>query len=173
VSHKQTDDPAQLDRAWAGYHPRAAVPALAAAAAVSLVVWTGRGYLAGVSDLTERLGALAVFGLAWCVWPALAAAYVYRMVTYTYRVTDRAVLVDFGFWHRPVPPIWMADVRDVRVGSARLSRWLGVGWVEVRTSDRAVRLVGLRHPEEFAGQILAARDGRPNEPGPAEGKQPV
>lgn len=114
-----------------------------------------------MSELTQRLGALAVFGLVWCVWPALAAAYVYRMVTYTYRVTDRAVLVDFGFWHRPVPPVWMAEVREVRVGSGRLDRRLGVGWVEVRTPDRTVRLLGVRNPEEFAGQILAARDGRP------------
>jgi hypothetical protein len=166
VSQKRADDPAQADRAWAGYHPRAALPALATAAVVSLIVWTGRWYLAGVSELTERVGALAVFGLAWCVWPALAAAYVYRMVTYTYRVTDRAVLVDFGFWHRPVPPIWMADVRVVRVGSGWLDRRLGVGWVEVRTPDRAVRLVGVLRPEDFAGQILAARDGRPKEPGP-------
>lgn len=170
MNQKRSDDPAQADRAWAGYHPRAAVPALATAAAVSLVVWTGRWYLAGVSELTGRLGALAVFGLAWCVWPALAAAYVYRMVTYTYRVTDRAVLVDFGFWQRPVAPIWMAEVREVRVGSGRLGRLLGVGWVEVRTPDRAVRLLGVYNPEEFAGQILAARDGlpKPGEPPKAD-----
>jgi hypothetical protein len=169
VTRRRSDDPAQADRAWAGYHPRAALPALAAAAAVSLLVWAGRWYFAELSELAARLGALAAFALAWGVWPALGAAYVYRMVTYTYRVTDRAVLVDFGFWHRPVPPTWLAEVREVRVGVGWLSRRLGVGWVEVRTADRVVRLTGVRHPEEFAREILAARDGRPKAQEPPGG----
>jgi hypothetical protein len=81
------------------------------------------------------------------------------------------VVVDFGLGHRPAPPIWVADVREVRVGSGWLDRRLGVGWVEVRTPDLAVRLVGVRHPEDFAGQIVAARDGRPpgQEPPPKVG----
>jgi hypothetical protein len=153
-----TEDPAQADRAWAGYHPRAAVPAFAVATAGSLLVWTGRWYL--LSDLAERVGALAVFALAWCVWPALVARYAYRAITYTYRVTDRAVLIDCGFWHRPVPPVWLDQISEVRSGAGWLSKLLGVGWVEVRTADRVERLVGVRNPGAFAEQIRAAVSSR-------------
>ena len=149
-------DPARTDRLWTGYHPRAAVPALVSVAVASLVVWTGRWYLPDLSEMTNRLGALAVFALAWCVWPAVGAVYLYRAVTYTYRVTDRAVLIDFGFWHRPVPPVWLREVAAVRTGAGRLHALLGVGWVEVRTADRAVRLVGVRHPEALAEVIRKA-----------------
>jgi membrane protein YdbS with pleckstrin-like domain len=141
---------------WAGYHPRAAAPALAAAAGASLLVWIGRWYFAGWSESADRLGAPAVFALVWCVWPALGALYLYRAVTYSYRLTDRAVLTDFGFRHRPVPPVWLRQVESVRTGAGRLSAALGVGWVEVRTADRVVRLVGVRHPEALAEAIRRA-----------------
>ncbi len=164
-SHRRADDPAQADRAWVGYHPRAATPAIVAAAAASLVVWTGRWYLEDLSALADRVGALAVFALAWCVWPGLAAVYLYRAATYTYRLTDRAVLVDFGFWHRPVPPVWLRDVTQVRTGGGWMHRQLGVGWVEVRTPDRTVRLPGVRYPEAFAELVReTASQGMTNAP---------
>ena len=153
---RRADDPAQTDRAWAGYHPRAALPPTAVATVVSLVVWTGRWYLDDLSELADRVGALAVFALAWCVWPALLTMYLYRTVTYSYRLTDRAVLIDFGFWHAPVPPVWLEEIAEVRTGAGWIDRLLGIGWVELRTAGRSVRLVGVRRSEELAEQIRAA-----------------
>src|SRR5689334_11220864 len=159
---RRADDPAQADRAWAGYHPRAAAPAVAAAAVASLAVWTGRWYQDDLFALADRVGALVVFAPVWGLWLAVATVYLYRAVTYTYRLTDRAVLVDFGFWYGPVAPIPLREVTAVRAGAGWLGRRLGVGWVEVRTADRAVRLVGVRHPEVFAEQLRdAARAARP------------
>src|SRR5262245_789065 len=105
--HERSDDPAMTDKRWAGYHPRAMTPAIALAAVVSLLVWTGRWYLDDISVLADELGAWAMFALAWAVWPALVAVFLYRTVTYTYRLTDRAVLADFGFAFRPVAPVWL------------------------------------------------------------------
>lgn len=156
MTRRRTDDPAQADRAWAGYHPRAAIPAFVLAGIASLLVWTGRWYLDDLSDLADRIGGLALFALAWCVWPALIAVYLYRTVTYTYRLTDRAVLIDFGFWHNPVPPVRLEEITEVRVATGRRKRWLGVGWIEVRTADRVARLVGVRHADHLAEQIRVA-----------------
>jgi hypothetical protein len=153
---QRTEDPAQGDHAWAGYHPRAAVPPLAVAAIASLVLWTGRWYLDDLSELADRVGALAVFALAWCVWPALLAAYLYRTVTYSYRLTDKAVLIDFGFWHAPVPPVWLEEVAEVRTGGGWVERLLGVGWVELSAAGRTVRLIGVYRPKELAEQIRSA-----------------
>ncbi len=153
---RPANDPAQTDRWWTGYHPRAAAPAVAGAATVSLLVWTGRWYLDDLSELAARFGALAVFALAWGVWPALAAVYLYRATAYTYRLTDRAVLVDFGFRHRPVPPLWLSEITEVRSGARWAHRLFGVGWVEIHTAGRVVRLVGVRRAAERAAQIQAA-----------------
>ena len=54
TTNRRTEDPAQADRAWSGYHPRAAIPAVAAAAVASLVMWTGRWYLDPLSELADR-----------------------------------------------------------------------------------------------------------------------
>jgi hypothetical protein len=156
MTGRRADDPAQADLAWIGYHPLAAVPSLATAAVASLLVWTGRWYLDDLSALADRVGALAVFAVAWGVWPVLVAVYLYRALTYTYRVTDRAVLIDFGFWHRPVAPVALPEVTGVITGGDRLSALFGVGWVELRGAGRAVRLLGVRRPEAVAELIRAA-----------------
>lgn len=153
---RRASDPAQADRAWFGYHPRALAPTVAAVAAVSLLVWTGRWYVDGLTALVARVGALAVFAAAWGAWLPLGAVFVYRTVTYVYRLTDRALVVDYGFWFRPVPPVALNDVVGVSAGAGLLGRALGVGWVEVRTANRLVRLTGVRRPAAVADQIRAA-----------------
>jgi membrane protein YdbS with pleckstrin-like domain len=153
---RRADDPAQHDRAWAGYHPRAMAPAVATVAVASLLVWTGRWYVAPLSELVVRIGALAVFAIAWGVWPAMGAVILYRTVTYTYRLTNRAVLIDFGFWYHALPPVWLNEIESVRVRAGWLSRRLGVGSVELHTVDGSVLLEGVRQPEAFAEQIRAA-----------------
>jgi uncharacterized membrane protein YdbT with pleckstrin-like domain len=149
-------DPAQRDLAWLGYHPFALAPAFVLAVVASLILWTGRWYLSQLSDLANRVGTPATFAMAWGVWPALLFLFLYRSVTYTYRLTDRAVLVEFGFLARPVHPIQLADVTAVATGGSWLARRSGVGWVEVRTPDRAVRLTGVRKASGFAIAIREA-----------------
>jgi membrane protein YdbS with pleckstrin-like domain len=153
----RTRDPAQIDLAWLGYHPRAMLPAVTVAAVVSLLVWTGRWYLDDLSAFADAVGDWAVFLLAWAVWPALVFAFLYKTVLHTYRLTDRAVLAEFGFFSRPVAPLPLKDVTAVVVGGGWLLRQFGVGWVEVRTADRAVRLKGVRNPALFAERIRTAR----------------
>jgi membrane protein YdbS with pleckstrin-like domain len=150
------NDPAQRDIRWSSYHPRALAPAIVFLTVVSLIVWTGRWYLEGLSDFADQAGSLVLFGLAWTAWFAFVAVFLYRTVTYTYRLTDRSLLVEFGFLSPPVPAIPLVEVSTVVYGGSWLARGLGVGWVEVRTADRAVRLIGVRKPEVFALAIRAA-----------------
>lgn len=155
-------DPALTDRGWRGYDPRAAVPHIAAAALASAALLVGRWELGDISGLSDQPGALAVYALAvyalaLAVWPGLLAVALYRAVTYTYRLTDRGLLVDRGFMSRPEPPVWLADVTGVVSGAGWLGRWLGVGWVRVTTADgRAVRMTGIRDPGVYAIQLREA-----------------
>jgi membrane protein YdbS with pleckstrin-like domain len=148
-------DPAQRDLVWTGYDPRALAPAIVLAGVTSLVVWTGRWFFEDLSDLADRLGSLVIFALAWGVWPALTAVFLYRTVMFMYRLTDRALLVDFGLLSRPVPPIALSEVMAVVMGGGWVLRRFGVGWIEIRTADRVIRLPGVRDPQLFA---VAIRD---------------
>ncbi|MBA4188131.1 MAG: hypothetical protein C0467_08945 [Planctomycetaceae bacterium] len=151
------NDPAMTDRLWVGYHPRALAPLVTLITFVSLLVWTGQWYLDDISNLAAELGAWATFAIAWGVWPALLLVFLYRTVTFTYRLTDRAVITDFGPLCYPVEPIPLALVGSVEVGGGWLTRLLGVGFVEVRAGERVLRLKGVRNPESFAGEVRAAK----------------
>jgi hypothetical protein len=133
------------------------VPLLTLAAAASVVLLTGRWYLEDLSGLADRAGALAVYGIALAVWPGLLGVLLYRSVTYTYRLTDRAVLIDRGPLARPHPPVPLAELSGVAAGAGWLGRRLGVGWVLLAAGKRTVRLSGVRDPDTFAEAIRAAR----------------
>lgn len=151
-----TRDPALADRLWVGYDPLALLPAGLALGCLSLAVWTGHWYGEDVIGLAGVLDRWVRFALAWGGWPAFVLVFLYRTVTYTYRLTDRVLLVDFGPGFRPVPPISLAEIEAVSVGGWQ-RRWLGVGWVWVRTSSgRVVRLDGVRRPEALAETLRRA-----------------
>ncbi|MDB5312434.1 MAG: hypothetical protein JWO38_6636 [Gemmataceae bacterium] len=152
--NRHPGDRALADRGWRGYDLRATVPHLAVAAVASAVLLAGRWSLAALSGFADRAGALAVYATALAVWPGLLAVLTYRAVTYTYRLTDRALLVDRGFLYRPEPPAWLADVTGVASGGGWLGRRLGVGWVRLETTaGRVVWLTGVRGAGKFAAQI--------------------
>jgi membrane protein YdbS with pleckstrin-like domain len=128
---------------------------MAVFASVALLV--GRWWLADPSDFTDRAIALAFYAMTLAVWPVLLTTLVYRMVTYTYRLTDRAVLVDWGFRHLPEAPLKLAELRGAAVQVGWLGKRYGVGRVIIHTADdRKVTLKGVRSPESFAMAIREA-----------------
>jgi uncharacterized membrane protein YdbT with pleckstrin-like domain len=148
---------AMTDLVWRGYHPGAMAPLLGVAGIVSIALLTGRWYLEEFSELTDRVGALGVYLLVLAVWPGLFVGVLYRAVTYTYRLTNRAVLIDRGPLTRPEPPVWLGDVAGVTAGASWFGRRVGVGWVRIQAaSGREARLVAVQRPEEFADAIRAA-----------------
>jgi hypothetical protein len=154
------------DRGWRGYDPRAAVPAAAAAVALSAALLAGRWAVASdVTTLHDRFATLAVYASVLAVWPVVLGLAAYRAVARTYRLTDRAVLIDWGPFARPEPPVWLADLAEVRAGAGWLGRRLGVGWVVLReSSGRAVRLSGVRDPAGFAAAVEKLVTARPAPP---------
>ena len=154
---REHTDRALVDEGWWGYSPRAAVPQIVAAAAASALLLAGRWYLDDLVGMAGWAGTLALYGLAVAVWPGLLGAAFYRAVTYTYRLTDRAVLVDRGFLFRPELPIWLADVTAIESGSTWLGSLLAVGWVKIATSaGRDVRLSGVHNFAALADRIREA-----------------
>ena len=145
------DSPAFRDEQWRGYDLRATIPWLVLAGLLTAGLLAGRVFF---SDLPDAI--LTVI-LVLILWPALLFVGCYRAITYTYRVTDRALLVDRGFLHRPVPPIPYREIAVVDHGGNWIYSRLNIGWVRVRTTHgRSVRMPPLREPAAFA-QLLRAR----------------
>jgi uncharacterized membrane protein YdbT with pleckstrin-like domain len=144
-------DPAMVDQQWRGYDLRAAVPAFALASVLTVAIMASRFY-------EDDLGnAVFTYAIVLILWPALLFVAVYRSVTYTYRITDRALLVDRGFLHRPIPPLHYADISSVEHGASWFYSWLRIGWVHVTAVGRkTVRMPSLRDPAAFA-KLLSER----------------
>ena len=154
------------DRAWRGYDVRATIPAVAATAVASAALVAGRLVLAG-STAPDRLTALIVYGSVLVVWSLVLALAAYRVVVRTYRLTDRAILVDWGPFVDRELPVWFSNVSAVVSGAGWLGRRLGVGWVELReASGRVVRLTGVRDPAGFAMQVRELVKAAPAPPPP-------
>jgi membrane protein YdbS with pleckstrin-like domain len=135
---------------WRGYDLRAAMPPAAVALLASVALLAGRWF---VNDFAD---ALVPYLIVLVLWPALLGVALYRAVTYTYHLTDAALLVDRGPLHLPIPPLWLNEIAEVKGQSTGLFRLLGIGSVRVTTVDgRVETLTAIRHPEEFARQVLA------------------
>lgn len=152
-------DAAMVDRAWRGYDPRAGFPTAAAAAFASVILLAGRWAFDVHSRFTEQAGALAIYAMALAVWPGLLTTLIYRTITYTYRITDRAVLIDWGFRNLPEPAVGYSDLTGVSVETHWIGRRLGFGQVTLTAKDgRVVVLQGVANPTAFADAIRGAAE---------------
>jgi len=154
----QADDPSLRDHLWVGYHPCAMAPLIFVVAFISLLVWTGQWYLDDISALAVQLGGWATFAIAWGVWPAVLVVFLYRCVTFTYRITDQAVFVDLGPLYHPIAPLRLETLDLIVIGGGWLARQLGVGCVDLRAGNRVLRLKGIWHPKSFVAKLQAAKD---------------
>src|SRR6185437_9355583 len=146
-----------VDRSWRGYDLRAAAPRFLLAFALSTILLAGRW------SFDNYTAAIVPYVIVIVLWPGLLAAPIYRAITYTYRITDRALLVDRGFLNPPEPVIDFKEVAGVETGANWLERRFGVGWVIVSRSDgRNWKLKGLRHPAEFEADLIHAMHGFPS-----------
>jgi hypothetical protein len=152
-------DSALIDESWRGYDLRAAVPLLVLAALLTAALLASRFYF------NEFLDAILTYFLVLVIWPALLFVAVYRAVTYTYRLTDRALLVDRGFLHLPVPPLAYGAIARIEHGASPIYSMLGVGWVVVTMNDGLkVKLRSLRGPAAFAASLEERRSRKPPAP---------
>jgi len=130
------------------------LPSFIVCGAVSIVLLTGRWFIAEADNLVERIGVLVLFGLIWGMWIIQSLGWIYRGATYMYRLTPRWLFIDRGFLWKPEPAIELDKVSQVVSGGDRLGRWFGVGWVEIRAGNQEVRrLYGILKPEAFATKI--------------------
>lgn len=152
-------DPALIDRSWSGYDPRAGFPAILLAASVSILLLVGRWALEDLSWFADQAGALVVYAVTLAIWPGLLATLCYRAITYTYRVTDRGIIIDWGFRNLPEAPVWFHELVAVEVKFHPIGRILGFGRVILRCQDgRVVALRGVANPDAFADSIRTASE---------------
>lgn len=145
------------DCIWRGYDPRALMPIFAVAVVISLTLLAGRWLSTDLSEFADRTGSLVLFLPVALMWVLLFIVGLYRTVTFTYRLTGKAIFVDRGFRWMPEAPMPLLDIDDVRAINGTVGRWFGVGRVVLLgRGGRLLTISGVAQPQEFADAIRLA-----------------
>jgi len=151
-------DPSQPDLFWSGHSGWATLPSIVIGVAMSATVMLGAEYLSQWTLLHDEWAAFAAFWVILICWAGMAIVWTYRSASFVYRLTSKALYLDFGRLYGPTPPILLASITDVKCRAWALRRLFGVGSVIVSSEGCApLRLRGIFHPERFAEAINVAR----------------
>src|SRR5262249_56569383 len=150
-------DPAEPDLYWAGPSGWAMIPGLLVGGVVSLIVLFGLPPIGRWVGLPPDWTSFILFWLTLFGWIALGLVWAYRGASFVYRLTPSHLYVDFGMLYRPVAPIELAQVVEVRERAWALRSVFGVGSVMVQAEDRPpLWLRAIFRPERFAAVIRDA-----------------
>lgn len=153
------EDPSEQEIAWRAYSTRAMLPSFTVCLLATVLLLTGVWYVEPMHRLAEAIGTIFFFALTLAVWLIQFLRWLYRVTTYTYRITDRHIHIDKGFLYRPIAPVAWSEIQDIQWGGTFLDRWMGVGWVKIRTrSGRRVKLSGVYDPARLASDLKRQTD---------------
>ena len=163
------DGAQETDVWWGAYAGRTMLPSFVACilltASITAIWLSWVEYQ--VSSLEARYTAYAVIGPLWLVQ---VGRWLYRTLTYTYRLTTRRLYLERTFFHVPARIVDLGQILEVRVESSALERKLNVGRIRLRTENpqlSEVTLEGVHEPERIAARIreLATQTRRVSEGG--------
>lgn len=148
-------EPEETDLWWGGYSIRGMVPTFVLCGVLS----------AGIILLATLLWAEAHPQVMWhgtmflliAVWSYALLRAAYLMTALNYRLTNRSLYRDRGFFKPGDGEVALGHVRQVFVERHAVDHLLGVGKVRILADDgRAIILEGLLHPEVVAADIRQA-----------------
>jgi hypothetical protein len=143
-----------VDIWWGAYASRALAPAFAACgAATGLAVGWYLWARHGSGELTVRYTTYALVGLIW-LFPLLFWAY--NTLTFTYRLTNRRLLVERSFFSGGRGEVELARISGVVVLRGPWEKRTGVGRIRILADDSrqpVLLLAGIDDPGRVAAEI--------------------
>ena len=146
----------EVDVWWGSYAGRTLLPSFVACALFSLATFAAALYLGiryELNPLTLRYTAYAVAG---AVWVAQLGRWGYHVLTFSYRLTTRRLLLERSFFNAARAALDLRRLARVEVDRQPLERLVGVGRIRIFEEGKerpSLELRGLRHAEAVAGLI--------------------
>jgi uncharacterized membrane protein YdbT with pleckstrin-like domain len=153
----------EVDVWWGCYQSRALLPSFAACSLLTMLIFGAAWYFWAERSAGPLLARYSAYALAAAVWLVQLVRWSRRVLTFSYRLTNRRLLRERIFIHEACCEVELAKITEVRVEQNRLERFLGVGRICVRaegTDTPELILEAVRHAHEIAARIRAL-------PGPA------
>jgi membrane protein YdbS with pleckstrin-like domain len=141
---------------WQGrFSARAMIGPAAAMAVGSLALLI----LAIMIELATQ-GWLVVLGVILVAWIGLGLRLVYRQLSVHYYLTNQRLLHEQGLLWREVDRIEAIDIDDVSLQQGPVERMLGIGTVQIRSSDQSTphfEIVGIEDARDLARRLDEVR----------------
>ena len=162
---QETECPARAKRAtgWkksmCGGAPTLDAPccrALLLAALFTLATLAGALYLGIQYELNPLALRYSAYAVAGAVWVAQLGRWGYHVLTFSYRLTTRRLLLERSFFNSARAALDLRRLARVEVDRQPLERLVGVGRIRIFEEGRGVpslELRGLLHAERVAGLI--------------------
>lgn len=136
-------------------------------------IWQGQTSWKSYSDLLLAVLAWSVVAVVvgfttppWAVWTvivltAVAWLYVFGRIAHAvlscrYRLTTQRLFIERGILSRVIDQTELIRVDDVRIHKKLLDRMMGLGSVQILTTDatdKDIRIVGVDNPDQLADHI--------------------
>lgn len=152
--HSDDDEPEE--ELWQGqFSKRAMIGSWITAGVFSIALLS----TAAVSSLTGKGWGISLVVII-CVWVGLLARLFYRQLSEHYYLTNRRFIHERGILWRVIDRIEAIDIDDVSFQQGPVERMLGVGAIQVRSSDNThpeMQLLGIEKVREVAEMIDEVR----------------
>ncbi len=149
------EDPPE-DEQWQGqFSQRAMIGAWIGAGLFSIVLLV----IAGMSGFSASGWGISVAVIA-CVWIGLLVRLFYRQLAEHYYLTNRRFIHERGLLWRVIDRIEAIDIDDVSYQQGPIERIMGVGTIQIRSSDTShpeMELLGIENVKEVAEMIDEVR----------------
>lgn len=148
------DDPEE--DLWRGtYSPKAMIGTWAGLAALSATT-------VGVGLALTRDGRIwgGIFLAILAAWLLAALTLLYRRLSIHYRLTSQRLFQERGILMRTIDRVEVIDMHDITFQQGIIERLLGVGTIQIRSSDRTdptLWMRGIENVRDVAAKIDAAR----------------
>lgn len=155
TDRQRAADDAEEELWEGGFSGKAMLGAWIAAGVLSLVVLVVAAFYATTAAWWG--GALVAIVVLW-VWPALTL--LYRRFNIHYRLTSQRLFHAVGIVRRRIDRIELLDVDDITYEQGLIERMLGVGTIQVTSSDTThpkLIMRGIDQVQEVAAMMDAAR----------------
>ena len=137
-------DPSMVDRQWWGFNGWKMLPMflITGVLSVGLFIVDLNYDHSWFSGLVIVISLIQLIRMSYC------------SITFSYRLTSKRLLVDYGNLYSPQAAITPSDIRDVHVIAHKLDRLCGVGTVRLRLiSGRTIDLIGVTWPDSVAVEL--------------------
>jgi hypothetical protein len=152
----ESADDQEVDAWWGSYAGRTMLPSFIVCGILTAITIAGAWLVWWRHELDTLPARYSAYALIGPLWLFQLGRWLYRILTLSYRLTNRRLIIARYFSYAPFVEIPLTRVGNVLVELNPFDRWTGVGRLRIlgRENGEVVRIIeGVLEPDRIANMI--------------------